>query len=156
MIRTALWPQALELYGRPGAEALLLTLQDAHGQCVPFLLWAVWLAGSGRRVDAATLARGADLARAWQATAIGPLRDLRRDLKGPGGTGPAAARERLRQGVKALELEAERMLLQMLDELSPAPGDAEISARDMLERAVAAWGVAAPLDLLDLLADLAV
>jgi uncharacterized protein (TIGR02444 family) len=153
--RTALWPFALELYGRPGAEALLLALQDDHGQCVPYLLWAVWLAASGRPAELPTLARGAALARAWQAAAIAPLRGLRRDLKPAAGPGSPAARARLRQGVKALELDAERMLLQMLDELSPAPGERPGRPRDGLALAAAAWGVDPPLELLDRLAALA-
>ena len=148
--REALWPWSLEVYGRPGVEPLLLELQDAHGQCVPFLLWALWMAARGLAADETTLAAGAAMARAWQAAAIQPLRDLRRGLK----TGPSPPqRERLRTSVKSLELEAERMLLQMLGDASPA-GARGGSARDALAAAAAAWG-AAPAALLDRLAALA-
>jgi uncharacterized protein (TIGR02444 family) len=147
----ALWPYALEVYGRPGVEALLLELQDAHGQCAPYLLWALWLAARGRAADDAALGAGAALAQAWQAAAVAPLRELRRSMK----AGPAPAqRERLRAGVKSLELEAERMLLQMLEDASPlAPGETRPAAG--LAHAAAVWGGAPPPALLAKLAALA-
>ena len=122
----ALWPYALEVYGRPGVEALLLRLQDDHGQCVPFLLWSLWMVAGGRPIESATAAACAELARAWPDAAVAPLRRLRRGLK-------AEARKerlqaRIRTGVQALELEAERMLLQMLEESSPAPAGAPTAA----------------------------
>lgn len=149
----ALWPYALEVYGRPGVEPLALQLQDAHGQCVPLLLWSLWMAASGRRMDAAKAAACAELARAWQDAAVAPLRRMRRGLK------PKAATEqlqaRIRGGVKALELEAERMLLQMLEEASPAPSDAGTDPLEALSQAASAWGGDAPAGLLRELAALA-
>ena len=142
MTRDALWPFALDRYGRPGVEAAMLALQDDHGQCVPLLLWALWLAESGRPATKHALAQGATLARAWQDAAVAPLRDLRRRLRLPG---PGAkSRERLRQGVKALELDAERMLLEMLEQASPAPSGVAASPADALADAVRAWGGEAP------------
>jgi uncharacterized protein (TIGR02444 family) len=151
----ALWPYALEVHGRPGVDALLLELQDAHGGSVPYLLWSVWMAASGRSADDATLRAGAELARAWQDAAIAPLRRLRRDLKSPGRIGPQAARERLRNGVKALELDAERMLLRMLEEASPPPTAATAPLLAALDDAARVWGDAPPADLLARLASLA-
>jgi uncharacterized protein (TIGR02444 family) len=155
LTREALWPYALEVYGRPGVEPLLLALQDAHGQCPPFLLWSLWLAASGRPAAPAKLAAGAELARAWQDAAVAPLRTLRRDLKRRGGAKTAQARSRIRDGVKALELEAERMLLQMLEKASPAPAAASTDPLEALRLGVGAWGGEAPPALLDELARLA-
>jgi len=149
----ALWPYALELYGRPGAQPLLLELQDAHGQCVPLLLWSLWTAASGRPIDAAQAAACAELARAWQDAAVAPLRQLRRDLKPGAKTQQLQAR--IRNGVKALELEAERMLLQMLEEASLAPAAASGDRLTALRLAARAWGGKAPAALLDKLAALA-
>ena len=50
----SLWAYALEVYGRPGAEARFLALQDGHGQNVCFLIWSLWMAAEGRAPDAAT------------------------------------------------------------------------------------------------------
>ena len=148
----ALWPFALEIYGRPGVEAVLLELQDVHGQCVPYLLWALWLDAEGRFADDAALKSAADLARAWQDAAIAPLRGLRRDLKRPSKTAPKRAWGTLREGVKALELDVERMLLQMLESASPEPAGAAPDPLGSLHRATKAWGAAAPPELLQRLA----
>ena len=155
VVREALWPYALEVYGRPGVEALLLELQDDHGQCAPFLLWSLWMAASGRAADAAGVRHAAELARSWQDAAIAPLRRLRRDLKTAEAPGAAAPRERLRTGVKSLELEAERMLLQMLESASPPPGETPRKALPALADAVRAWGGEAPTAALEQLAELA-
>jgi uncharacterized protein (TIGR02444 family) len=149
----SLWPYALEVYGRPGVEALLLQLQDEHGQCVPLLLWSLWMAGGGRPIDAAQAAACAELARAWQEAAVAPLRRLRRGLKAKASTEQLQAR--IRHGVKALELEAERMLLQMLEESSAASGGAPVAALEALTQAARAWGGPAPAALLRRLAELA-
>jgi uncharacterized protein (TIGR02444 family) len=136
----ALWPYALDVYGRDGVQPLLLALQDDHGQCVPYLLWSLWLAASGRPLEPPALATGAELARAWQAAAIAPLRRLRRDLKIAGRPGPPAARAQLRAGVQRLELDAERMLLQMLEDASPAPSGGLSPLLPALELAARVWG----------------
>jgi uncharacterized protein (TIGR02444 family) len=144
LTREALWPFALQVYGRPGVEAALLELQDEHDQCVPLLIWGLWLAASGRAADDETFATGAMLARAWQETAVAPLRDLRRRLKAPISPATPAAKERLRGGVKALELEAERMLLEMLEQASPPGSGPAPGPLASLEAAVRAWGGEAP------------
>jgi uncharacterized protein (TIGR02444 family) len=149
----ALWPYALEVYARPGVEAVLLRLQDEYGQCVPLLLWSLWMAGGGRPIDAAKALACAELARAWQDAAVAPLRRLRRGLMVKAGAQPVQAR--IRQGVKALELEAERMLLQMLEESSPAPVGAPVAAAEALAQSARAWGGKAPGPLLRQLAELA-
>jgi uncharacterized protein (TIGR02444 family) len=149
----SLWPYALEVYGRPGVEALLLQLQDEHGQCVPLLLWSLWMAGGGRPIDAAQAAACAELARAWQEAAVAPLRRLRRGLKAQASTEQLQAR--IRHGVKALELEAERMLLQLLEESSPAPSGAPVAALEALTQSARAWGGPTPTALLRRLAELA-
>jgi uncharacterized protein (TIGR02444 family) len=150
----ALWPYALEVYGRPGVEELLIDLQDAHGQCVPYLLWAIWMAASGREADEAAMRNAAELARAWQDAAVAPLRRIRRELKMRVSAGSPHARDSLRQSVEALELEAERMLLQMLEDASPrTPGSCGLRAA--LQKSVRAWGVDAPGPLLTRLAGLA-
>ena len=149
----ALWPYALEVYARPGVEPLLLRLQDEHGQCVPLLLWSLWMAAGGRPIDAAKAAACAELARAWQDAAVAPLRRLRRGLKVKANT--QQLQTRIRHGVKALELEAERMLLQMLEESSPAPGGAPVGAVEALSQSARAWGGKAPVILLRELAELA-
>jgi uncharacterized protein (TIGR02444 family) len=150
----SLWAYALEVYGRPGAEACFLQAQDAHGQSVPFLIWALWMAAEGRPTDAATLEAGAALAKSWEAAAVAPLRRLRRDLK-RAPAGPERRRARLRDGVRALELQAERMLLEMLEDASPAAVAAPAEPAIALAAACAAFGGEPPAELLQRLAALA-
>ncbi|OZA82811.1 MAG: TIGR02444 family protein, partial [Caulobacter sp. 39-67-4] len=40
-----LWDWALQVYARQDVADACLSLQDAHGQNVPYLLWAAWAAG---------------------------------------------------------------------------------------------------------------
>lgn len=156
MSGAGLWDYALGVYQRPGVEAALLEAQDAHGQCVAYLLWALWLAERGRHADARTLAAGAAAARLWNGAAIAPLRDLRRRLRTPLPSLPAETQLRLREAVQALELEAERTLLETLEAASPAQAEGPgADAAATLAEAVRTWGGEAPAALLARLAKLA-
>jgi|KBSSwiStaDraftv2_1062776.scaffolds.fasta_scaffold141771_5 uncharacterized protein (TIGR02444 family) len=137
-----LWAWASAAYARPGVSQACLLLQDEFEQNVCFLLWASW----ARSQDAAVLARGAAIARDWEVVAAGPLRAVRRALKNPRPPVGDAARERLRNSVKATELEAEKVLLETLERLG-APA-AEPATADALAAAVQAWGRPAPDDAL--------
>jgi len=112
-----LWDWAVRAYGEPGVSEACLALQDSHEQNVPLLLWAGWTAATGRRPDADDIEGACDIARAWEETTVAPLRAVRRTLKGPHPDMDAAARETVRQQVKAVELEAERRLLEALEAL---------------------------------------
>lgn len=129
-----LWDWAVRAYASDGVGEACLHLQDAAGQNVPLLLWAAWAARTGRSPDADTLEAACDIARAWQETAIAPLRSVRRALKGRNPDLEDADREAVRAQVKAVELEAERRLLAALEALSPLP---EGAARPVLEALIA-------------------
>ncbi len=134
-----IWDWALAVYGQDGVGEAALRLQDAHGQNVPFLLWAVY----AEVRDPARLSQGADLARRWEAAAVRPLRAARRALKPPlPGIGDGD-REELRADVKAAELHAERILLEALERLSGGAGDGA-STLEALKAASRAFGPAAP------------
>jgi uncharacterized protein (TIGR02444 family) len=141
-----LWDETLEAYGRPGVPEACLMLQDAFGQNTSLLLWAVWAETADPRV----LSEAADVARRWEAMTLAPIRAVRRALK-PAFPGVAdTAREDLREGVKAVELRAERVLMETLEALTPGRGGAHALAA--LEAASAAWGKPAPADALAALA----
>jgi uncharacterized protein (TIGR02444 family) len=143
------WTWALEAYGRPGAAEACLDLQDHHGQCVPFLLWAAWAAREGRPLDRRALEAGADVSARWEAAAVGPLRAARRAMK-PLVPGVAdAAREGLRAKVKALELQAEQLLIETLEAMAPTPGSEATPLGPAVAAAAAAWPGEAPTAALD-------
>lgn len=115
-----LWDWTLAAYARPGVAPACLALQDNNGQNVPLLLAAAWAATQGRSLD---LDKAVALTRAWEADVVAPLRAARRGLKVSTPPIGDAAREALRQTVKAVELEAERLLLAALESLA-WPGEA--------------------------------
>ena len=141
-----LWDFAVAIHGEPGVDAGLIDLQDNHGQCVSYLLWAVWAARHGRPVGEAQLAVAAGLARDWETEVGWPLRAVRRTLKRPWPPMADGRREALRSKVKASELSAERTLLEALEALTPrhaTPGDATVAQR--LHAAMAAWSTPPPI-----------
>lgn len=138
----AIWEWALEAYARPGVPEACLRLQDEYGQNVSLLLWAV----HAETKDAAVLTQAAEAARAWDAAALVPLRQVRRTLKAPLPPVDDGARLSFREEVKAVELAAERLLLETLETL--VEGQAGTHALDALLAASAAWGTPAPADAL--------
>ena len=156
---TQFWDWALSAYARPGVAPACLDLQDDHGQCTPYLLWAAWAAKSGRGLDQGTLAKGADLARRWEPTFITPVRAVRRALK-PAFITPVRAvrralkpafdgvaddlREALREQVKAVELAAEKTLMQSLEALALGAPSGSVTVQQALEQATALWTPSAP------------
>lgn len=113
---------AVRAWSAPGVAGDCLDLQDGCGQNAPLLLWAAWCARTGRTPDAETLEAACDTARAWETATVRPLRAVRRTLKAAIPDLDDAAREAVRDRVKAVELEAELHLLDALEALSPPPG----------------------------------
>ncbi|MBW8881799.1 MAG: TIGR02444 family protein, partial [Asticcacaulis sp.] len=139
---TELWDWAVAVYERPGVADACLRLQDAHGQCVPLLLWAAW---SGQ-TDQAVAAEAAAQARSWLQI-IEPLRMLRRRLKTPVCRDDDAARLPLRERVKATELAAEQALMTGLAALTPD----RVAGRAILPALLTvstAWGGRVPVEVL--------
>jgi len=132
----SLWAWALETYALEGVPEACLTLQDEHGQNVPFLLWAIW----AETVEPELLARAAAAAKVWDTAAVKPLRAVRRALKASLPPIDDDVREGLREDVKAAELHAERVLLETLAAMS---GHHKGGARalDALRAAAKAWGL---------------
>ncbi|CAN7497449.1 TIGR02444 family protein [Phenylobacterium sp. LjRoot219] len=115
----ALWDGVVAAYERPGIPEACLTLQDEFGQNTSLLLWAALT----QPADPAVVARAAEAARSWDATALSPLRAVRRALKAACPPVADAAREGLREDVKAAELRAERLLVETLEALWAGPAD---------------------------------
>lgn len=145
---TDFWDWAVASYERPGVAEVCLRLQDAHGQCVPLLLWAAW----GGETQAPVAAEAAAQARSWLEI-IEPLRAVRRRLKTPVSRDDDIARLSLRERVKATELAAEQALMIGLEALTPGrtAGRAVLPA---LLTVSAAWGGRVPVEVLARLADL--
>jgi uncharacterized protein (TIGR02444 family) len=113
-------------------------LQDTHHQNTSLLLWAVW----AEAADPALLIRAAEVARRWESLALTPIRDVRRALKPPVPGIDGSEREALREDVKAVELRAERVLMDAMEAMTKGRGGASVLAA--LEAASEAWGKPAP------------
>ncbi|HEV2081095.1 MAG TPA: TIGR02444 family protein [Brevundimonas sp.] len=135
----ALWAWAVDAYGRGGVSETCLSLQDRDEQNVPLLLFGAWCALTGRRLDDEAVDAACDVARVWDEKAVGPLRAVRRALKAPLIDMDAGAREEVRRQVKAVELEAERRLLEALAGLAGPAGAVRDPLPD-LARLSRQWG----------------
>ena len=141
-----LWDFVVAIHAAPGVDEGLIALQDNHGQCVSYLLWVVWAAREGRLVRGAALAEAAALTHAWEGEVTAPLRVARRNLKRAWPPMDDQARETFRERVKTEEFAAERLLLDTLETLTPAPAGLSISVRGALAKAMAAWSPPAPVE----------
>lgn len=116
------WTFALEVYGDQGVGAACLDLQDRRMVDVNVLLMAAYgRAVLGRDLGPDEVAGLDASVRDWREAVVQPLRAVRGHLKpmvtGPMVTGNGVAPvQRLRDGVKALELEAEQIELAHLAE----------------------------------------
>ncbi len=135
----SLWDWTVAAYAAPGVPEACLHLQDAHEQNVPLLLWAAWTAQTGRALDEDTVEAACDAARAWEGSAVEPLRQIRRALKGPIPDMDDAARLAVREQIKAVELAAERALLSGLEALSPPPSARPLPTLDALVATARVW-----------------
>ncbi|WP_247881209.1 TIGR02444 family protein [Skermanella sp. TT6] len=116
-----LWRFALALYGRPGVSDRCLMLQDRHGCDVTVLLFAAW-AGAARGIglSAQDLAAARTAVEAWHEEVVRPLRAVRRRLKHGPPPAPSGRTGELRAGIQAIEIEAERIELEVLAGRLPA------------------------------------
>ncbi len=151
---TRLWDWAVAVHQAPGVDPALIEIQDTHGQCVSFLLWAAWAAKRGSALDAKTLSRGVALAGPWEREVTAPIRAARRALK-PAWPGiDDGEREALRGRVKDAEFEAEERLLDALEAITPKGSGEAGDIAAALDTASAAWFVSAPLAALTRLAQM--
>jgi uncharacterized protein (TIGR02444 family) len=148
-----LWDWAVEAYGRPGVEDALLELQDMHGQPSPLLLWAAWSAIEGRPMDGPRLRQAAELCESFERGVVGPLRQARRSLGTPRPPLADDAREGLRGRVKTAEIEAERAVLDTLEDNSADPAAERPGVLGALQAAAGAASRSAPPKLLQKLAE---
>lgn len=102
------WDFSLAIYARPKLAAACLALQDRLGSDVNLLLFCLWAGHCGHRLTTKELGELHAVAEPWHDSVVRPLRGVRRWLKqSPAGARGAAPG--LRQGVKQLELDAERL-----------------------------------------------
>lgn len=137
------WDWALLAYERPGVAQACLALQDEHGQCTPYLLWAAWAAQAGRGLDEAALRRGQVLALRWDADVLQPVRSVRRLLKPSFAGVEDGPKDALRQQIKTAELACEQTLMAALEAIVPAKDPPVMGVQAQMEAASRLWSPAA-------------
>jgi uncharacterized protein (TIGR02444 family) len=124
---SAFWRFSLELYARDGVPAACLALQDREEADVNLILFALWLAVRGHRLQPEAGQRLLRIAKRWQGPIVGPLRRVRRRLQQEAGLPWAQAVEGWRRRLGEVELameQVEQLLLeQALDTVAIGPGD---------------------------------
>jgi uncharacterized protein (TIGR02444 family) len=127
--RTSFWSFSLAFYARPGVGELCLDLQDRFGVDINMLLYLLWQASRGRRLDPGEIGRAAALVADWRQHVILPLRGTRRFLKEPAPSWPVAEVHALRERVKAAELQAERLQQETMErQFADLGAPAEVAA----------------------------
>ncbi|NVZ51742.1 TIGR02444 family protein [Pseudomonas sp. B6002] len=112
-----LWSFALSTYARSGCEAACLRLQE-QGADVCLLLCGAWLEQRGVAQTPERLQALKQVAGPWQAQVIEPLRQVRMQWRAMAQQDEVL--DKLRERVKALELDAERELLTRLEAAAQA------------------------------------
>ena len=117
MSESGLWRFSLDFYRRPGVAEACIRLQDEAGVDVNVMLYLLYLAVHWRTITAEEMNRIDDVAADWRAAVVVPLREIRRKLKSPLGAFVPAVTSELRNDVKRVELAAERIQQQALQDL---------------------------------------
>ncbi len=129
----SLWAWAGQAWSKPGVSEACLTLQDQHGQCVPLLLWALWLAGQKRTPDPAAVGTAVVFCRSIDASKIQRYRAARR-----------AAAPMDQAALLEQELGAERDLMDRLESIPLSDARAFVEPGATLAAISSRWG--RPLD----------
>ena len=103
------WTFSLGYYRGAGVSEACLELQDNCGVDVNVMLFLLWQATLKRQLGATQVKALAEKVGPWQIDVIGPIRGLRRMLKGNAPLLDKGPAELFRTRIKAIELEAERL-----------------------------------------------
>jgi len=103
------WSFSLRIYRQAGVPDACLALQDGAGVDVNVLLFGLFCAAQGRKLSTADLSAIAAFIEPWRSSVVVPLRGVRRFLRETPGGFEGEQTPALRQRIKAVELEAERL-----------------------------------------------
>ncbi|HMG81189.1 MAG TPA: TIGR02444 family protein [Xanthobacteraceae bacterium] len=106
---TPFWRFSLKFYGQAGVSDACIALQDGSGVDVNLLLFLFWLASERQALSPDEVKKLDATIKSWRELTIIPIRDTRRKLKGAKTFVDPAKQETLRDKVKAVELEAEKL-----------------------------------------------
>jgi uncharacterized protein (TIGR02444 family) len=118
LVAQSFWDFSLSFYALPAVQNACLELQDEHGADVNFVLFILFQANRGQALTAQEVSNIDEEVRAWRETVIQPLRKLRKTLKQPISPIKSDVQVRLREQIKQLELNTEKLEQEFLETLS--------------------------------------
>lgn len=133
------WDFSVRTYDADGVSDACLTLQAEQGVDVNMLLYCCWVASVHGELDREMFDAALQFSRSWAKDVVRPLREVRTRMKHAScndHTVPAESRMQLRENVKRIELEAEKLQQTVLEALAP-PAVQQLPASDQLRYAAA-------------------
>ena len=116
LLKSNLWNFAVSTYQKNGVSAACLFLQESCDVDVPLLLCAGFLAINGKCFDSEILSALQKETSPWQRDVVQSLRVVRQKLKSETYRVEIDEAEALRLSVKAAELSAEKIQLNMMED----------------------------------------
>ena len=118
VLKSSLWNFAVSIYQKNGVSDACLFLQESCDVDVPLLFCAGFLVVNGKCFDPAILSALQKQISPWQRDVVQSLRVVRQKLKSGSYPVHIDKGEALRQSVKAAELSAEKIQLNMMEDAS--------------------------------------
>ena len=116
VLKSSLWNFAVSIYKKNGVSAACLFLQESCDVDVPLLFCAGFLVVNGKCFDPAILSALQKQTSPWQRDVVQSLRVVRQKLKSESYPVQIDKGEALRLSVKAAELSAEKIQLNMMED----------------------------------------
>jgi uncharacterized protein (TIGR02444 family) len=132
----AFWDFSLRAYGYADVARSCLALQNRNGCDVNLLLFCCWGGLTFGVIADDVLATAVDHSQRWNTRVVGPLRSARNWMKGKTWVAAADAHETLRNRIKSVEFEAERLQQATLGHLLGNLTDPEPNAHGALDAMV--------------------
>lgn len=127
------WSFSMRVYGNADVPTACLALQNECDLDVNLLLYCCWLGTHGSQLDAAALAQALEFAGPWAEHVVRPLRHARTWMKHDSDARarlPPDVYAELRESIKTIELEAERLQQLALEAIADQPAGLPAGAND--------------------------
>lgn len=115
-----LWEFAVRTYSTPGVSDACLTLQNRYGADVNMLLYCCWISDRLGAFPPELFTRATEFSSEWVSNTVVPLRSARTWMKDADFAAESVPTEdcmRVRQEIKTVELESEKIQLQVLESM---------------------------------------
>lgn len=136
------WDFSVRHYAKPGVAGACLALQDKCGLDVNLVLFSIWYGRNTGELSQSQLDRVMDFSELWATSVVKPLRQTRRWIKQSREecAVPPDRLEKFRSKVKQLELEAEHLQQDQLQQLiSKHDTESETASEDAVNRNLDAY-----------------